>query len=61
MSDLGRLTVGCVGVGSMGGALLVAHQNVMDGVIEHSVVDGHVGPARVAKDDFHPFALHAFP
>ena len=50
-----------VTVGHVGGALFVAHQHVPDRVVEHRVVGGKDGSARVAEDAGHAFAHQRFP
>ena len=41
--------------------LLVPYQHMMDGIIQHRIVDRHIRTARVAKDNFHPLTHQALP
>ena len=50
-----------VAVGHVRRALLVPHQHVADGVVEHRVVGGQDGPARIAEDAGHAFADERLP
>jgi hypothetical protein len=50
-----------IAVGHMRGALLVPHQDVVHRVFQHGIIDGHVRPARVAKNDFDALPDHALP
>jgi hypothetical protein len=50
-----------VAIGHVGCALLVADENVVNGIVEHGVVNRHNSPAGIAKDNLNPFPHQTFP